>query len=86
MLEMTSRFTRRCSPGNYRVPVLSGNELFVIETNDVGTIREQQNKTVPNAYLGDAINRLGEYEALGYTPEELKKIVEGVNTYGKGNS
>ena len=77
MLEMTSRFTRRCSPGNYRVPVLSGNELFVIETDDVGTIREQHNKTVPNAFLGEAINRLGEYESLGYTPEELRKLLGG---------
>lgn len=77
MLDLTSRFTRRCSPGTYRVPVLAGNELYVIETNDCGTIREQQNKNIPNAFLGEAINRLGEYESLGYTPEELKKMLGG---------
>lgn len=73
---MTSRFTRRCcTTDKYRVPLLDGQEVYFVEASH-DAFRLERNTSIPDAYFGDAINRLGEYEDLGYSPEELKKLIE----------
>lgn len=75
---MTTRFTRRCIHENYRLPLLTGKEVFLLET-DAGNkdiIRKQHNRSVPDAYFGDAINKLGEFEEIGLTPAEICERLE----------
>lgn len=78
MLNSTTRFTRRCVPGKYRLPLITEKELYVLEaeTGDTDTIRKQCNTSVPDAYFGDAINKLGEFEEIGLTPAEICERLE----------
>lgn len=78
MSNLTTRLTRRCVPGVYRMPMITEQEAFVIEvdSDDTTTMREQRNRSIHNAYFGDAINMLGEYEDLGYTPQELRELLK----------
>ena len=58
------KYTRK-NPNNrgYRIPFINQVEMRITTNANYVTI------------TGDLVDKLGEYEALGYEPEELKEII-----------
>ena len=65
---MQNRFTMRCPAGNHRLPLRTGQEIYVLNDD----LRLQANARSLNAYFGPAVDKLGAYEELG-EPEQIKE-------------
>lgn len=57
----------------YRVPV-EKLDTFRIESAGLNT-----------AFMGTMVDKLGKYEDIGLTPEEIKEIIKEIPKYGKNN-
>lgn len=80
---MAGRFTRRCVPGKYRMPLLTGKEMFLVEAAGEQTARKQRNSSVPDAYFGQAVDKLGQYEEIG-EPEEIMDKLQKLEELERG--